>query len=276
MVGFVVTQNEFPAGSGVRYDLFPTAAFARAVNPRVPLLRADFVRLRGGAADVAALDSKLQPMHVLGTDDLDIDAATVQRGLRPQAVGWWVLAGLAALAGLAVIGQALARQSAAERADHRALSALGLRSREFVMVSMARAIIVGAVGAAGALLLATLLSPLTPVGAARLAAPGGLVFDPLVLLLGAGLTVVAVAVLAVWPAGTPARRRPATAPAAGRPGPCWSAPPPRQVRRPACCSGSAARWSGGSAGRPHRSARPCSARCWRWPRCVRPPCSAAA
>ena len=212
VVGFVVTQNEFPAGSGVRYDLFPTAAFARAVNPQVPVLRADFIRLRGGAAAVPALDSKLQPMHVLGVDDLDIDAATVQRGLRPQAVGWWVLAGLAALAGLAVIGQALARQSAAEGADHGALTALGLRSREFVLVSMTRAIIVGALGAAGALLLATALSPLTPVGAARLAAPGGLVFDPLVFLLGAGLTVAAVAVLALWPAIRQARGRPATVP----------------------------------------------------------------
>jgi FtsX-like permease family len=212
VVGFVVTQNEFQAGSGVRYDLFPTAAFARAVNPQVPVLRADFIRLRGGAADEPALNSQLQSMRVLGTDDLDIDAATVQRGIRPQAAGWWVLAGLAALAGLAVIGQAFARQSAAEDADHRALSALGLQSRQFVLVSMARATIVGTVGAAGALLLATLLSPLTPVGAARLAAPGRLAFDPRVFLLGAGLTVIAVAVLAVWPAVRPARRGPATAP----------------------------------------------------------------
>jgi FtsX-like permease family len=215
VVGFVVTQNEFQAGSGVRYDLFPTAAFARAVNPLVPVLRADFVRLRGGAAEEPALASRLQSMRVLGIDDLDIDAATVQRGIRPQAVGWWVLAGLAALAGLAVIGQALARQSAAEDSDHGALSALGLRSRQFVLVSMVRAVIVGAVGAAGALLLATLLSPLTPVGAARLAAPGRLAFDPLVLLPGAGLTVVGVAALAVWPAVRSARRQPAAAPQAG-------------------------------------------------------------
>lgn len=219
VVGFVVTQNEFPAGSGDRYDLFPTAAFARTVNPLVPVLRADFVRLRGGAAEEPALASRLQSMHVLGTDDLDIDTATVQRGIRPQAVGWWVLAGLAALAGLAVIGQALARQSAAEDADHGALSALGLRSPQFVLVSMIRAVIIGAVGAAGALLLATLLSPLTPVGVARLAAPGGLVFDPLVLLLGAGLTVVGVAALAIWPALRSARRRPMTAP--------WPAGPAR-------------------------------------------------
>jgi hypothetical protein len=215
VVGFVVTQNEFQAGSGVRYDLFPTAAFARAVNPQVPVLRADFIRLRGGAADEPALDSQLRSMRVLGTDDLDIDAATVQRGIRPQAAGWWVLAGLAALAGLAVIGQALARQSAAEDADHGALSALGLRSGQFVLVSMVRAVIVGAVGAAGALLLATLLSPLTPVGAARLAAPGRLAFDLLVLLPGAGLTVIAVAALAVWPTVRQARRRPAAAPQAG-------------------------------------------------------------
>ena len=205
VVGLVVAQDEFPSGSGVRYDLFPTAAFARTVNPLVPLLRADFLRLRRGAADEPVLDSRLRSMRVLGTDDMDIDAATVQRGIKPQAVGWWVLAGLAAVAGLAVIGQAIARQSATEQADHRALSAVGLRSRDLVLVAMARSVLIGAAGAAGALLLATLLSPLTPVGEARLAVPGGLAFDPLIFLAGALLTVAAVATLAAWPAVRQAR-----------------------------------------------------------------------
>ena len=45
VVGFVVAENEFPAGNGARYDLFPTKAFAAAVNHRagrccvVPSLR---------------------------------------------------------------------------------------------------------------------------------------------------------------------------------------------------------------------------------------------
>ena len=109
VVGFVVTEDEFPTGEGSRYDLFPTAAFARAVNPRVPLLPVYFVRLRHGAADLNAFDTKARSLQVLGTDGLDSDAAAVQGSIRPQAVGWWVLAGLAALAGLAVLGQAMAR-----------------------------------------------------------------------------------------------------------------------------------------------------------------------
>ncbi len=207
VVGIVATENEFPAGSGVRYDLFPSAAFAAAVNQRVGLLPVYFLRLRHGVGDLPAVDSWLRSQRVIGTDAADTDAAAVQRDIRPQAVGWWVLAGLAALAGLAVIGQAIARQSATEGADHRALSAVGLGFRELVLVAMARAVIIGAAGAAGAVAVATLLSPLTPVGEARLAAAGAgeLTFDPLILPLGALVTVAAVAALAVTPAVRSAR-----------------------------------------------------------------------
>ena len=49
--------------------------------------------------------------------------------IHPQAVGWWVLAALAALVGLAVVGQALARQSAVESEDHPTLVAVGMSGR---------------------------------------------------------------------------------------------------------------------------------------------------
>jgi len=207
VVGIVATENEFPAGNGVRYDLFPTAAFAAAVNHQVALLPVYFLRLRHGTADLPAVDSWLRSHQVLGTDPLVTDAAAVQRDIKPQAVGWWVLAGLASLAGLAVIGQAIARQSATEQADHRALSAVGLGPRQLVLAGLARAVIIGVAGAAGAVVVATLLSPLTPVGEARLAtaAPGRLAFDPLILPLGALATVAAVMALAVMPAVRSAR-----------------------------------------------------------------------
>ena len=73
-----------------------------------------------------------------------------------------MLAALAALAAIAVVGQALARQAAAEDTDHPALAALGLNPRQFAAVSMLRTLAVAAVGAAGAIVLATLLSPLAP------------------------------------------------------------------------------------------------------------------
>jgi len=218
VVGLVVAENEFPAGNGPRYDLFPTKAFAAAVNHHGVVVPFYYVQLRHGAADLPAFESQLRPLDSLGPDDLDIDAAAVQRAIRPQAVGWWVLAGLAALAGLAVVGQAAARQFVTEQDDRQALSAVGLRGRQFVALGLARATVIGAVGAAGAVVLAAALSPLTPVGEARLAASsaGAVVIDPLVTVVGVLATVAMVVALSAWPAvrharlrGGPPPRRPA-------------------------------------------------------------------
>lgn len=207
VVGLVVAENEVPAGNGTRYDLYLTKAYAAAVNHRAVMLSVYYVRLQHGAADLPAFDSKLRPLHSLGADDLDFDAAAVQRAIETQAVGWWVLAGLAALAGLAVIGQAAARQFVTEQNDHQALSALGLRGRQFLALGLARAGIIGTVGAAGAVAFATLLSPLTPVGEARLAtsSSGAVVIDPLVTVIGALATVAIVVALSAWPAVRHAR-----------------------------------------------------------------------
>ena len=70
-----------------------------------------------------------------------------------------------------MIGQAVARQAATERADHPALSAVGLRPRQLVAVALARAALIGTAGAVGAVLAAVAASPLTPVGEARVAVP---------------------------------------------------------------------------------------------------------
>ena len=209
VVGLVVTENEFPAGNGPRYDLFATKAFAAAVNHHDVVAPFYYVQLRHGEADLPAFESQLRPLDSLGPDDLDIDAAAVQRAIRPQAVGWWVLAGLAALAGLAVIGQAAARQFVTEADDRLALSAVGLRVGQFVALGLARAAIIGIVGAAGAVALAAALSPLTPVGEARLAASsaGAVVIDPLVTVVGVLATVAMVVALSAWPAVRDARLR---------------------------------------------------------------------
>ncbi|HEX4254472.1 MAG TPA: FtsX-like permease family protein [Streptosporangiaceae bacterium] len=215
VTGLVVTENEFPAGNGPRYDLFPTQAWAAAVNPHTQVLTFYYVKLRHGPADQAAFDSQLRPLQTLGADDLDTDAAAVQRSITPQAAGWWGLAGLIALAGLTVLGQAAARQFSTDADDHAALSAMGLRARQFVLFGLARAFVIGLAGAAGAVALAAALSPLTPVGEARLAAahPGAVSLDPLVTLIGAPGLVAALLLLSLWPAVRHARlRRPESLP----------------------------------------------------------------
>jgi ABC-type lipoprotein release transport system permease subunit len=218
VTGLVVTENEFPAGEGARYDLFPTRAYAAAYDPHTDVETFFDVKLRHGAADQAAFDSQLRPLGSLGAQDLDVGADAVQRAITPQAVGWWLLAGLIALAGLVVLGQAAARQFSTDVEDHDALSALGLRGRQFVLLGLARALVIGAAGAAGAVALAAALSPLTPVGEARLAAadPGTVSVDALVTLIGVPAVVAAVLLLSVWPAVRHARpARPEPLPPAG-------------------------------------------------------------
>jgi hypothetical protein len=165
VTGLVITENEFPAGTGARYDLFPTRAYATAHDAHTQVLTFYDVKLRHGAADQAAFDSQLRPLGSLGADDLDNDADAVQRAIKPQAVGWWVLAGLIALAGLVVLGQAAARQFSTDVDDHDALSALGLRGRQFVLLGLAQAFIIGV--AAAALAAANLLAVLPALHAAR-------------------------------------------------------------------------------------------------------------
>ncbi|MGN6793472.1 MAG: hypothetical protein ACTHJW_13900, partial [Streptosporangiaceae bacterium] len=208
VVGLVVTQNEFPSGIGSRYDLFTTRSFAAAVNPHAAVLRTYYVRLKHGAADQPAFDTRLRPLGSLGSDDLDLDAAAIQRGIRPQAVGWLGLACLAALAGIAVVGQAAARQFTTDADDRQVFAALGLRIRQLIVLGLVRAAIIGAAGAAGAVILAAALSPLTPVGEARLAADsaGAVVLDPLITAVGAVAVVLAVVALSAWPAVRNAKR----------------------------------------------------------------------
>jgi putative ABC transport system permease protein len=202
VVGIVVTEGEFPSGASPHYDLFATTAYAAAFNHRVALLWTYYVRLAHGDADLAGFDGSLRPLNTYGTYDMDEAADAIQASIRPQVVGWYVLAGLAALAALAVIGQAMARQTVAEGADQPALSALGVRPREFVLLALLRALLTGAAGAAGAVLIAVLASPLTPVGEARLAvpSPGRMSLDLVVVLPGALAVLAAVTAVSVWPA----------------------------------------------------------------------------
>jgi hypothetical protein len=111
------------------------------------------------------------------------------------------------------MAQALSRQLAIEADPYATLSVLGISRRQLLLLGMASTLVVAAAGATGGMALAFLLSPLTPVGEARLADPSpGFAFDALVLLPGALVAVVVVMALGLWPAVATARtRRPAPA-----------------------------------------------------------------
>jgi hypothetical protein len=210
VVGIEATEYEFPSGSAPSYDLYATPAFLRTVVPRTGVVYYQYlVRLRHGAAGfprLAADSDALSAAGVAGYENVDEQVASVEGSIHPQAIGWWALAALAALVGLAVIGQALARQSASEREDYPTMAALGVDRQQLVSLGMARNVVVALVGAAGAVALATALSPLAPLGEARLAeTSSGVAFDALVLPLGALGTVAVVLALGSWPALRAAR-----------------------------------------------------------------------
>jgi hypothetical protein len=201
VVGIGAAEMEFPSGTTPEYDLFTTPAFARAINKRVPHASVYLVRLRHGTSSLPRFAAAAGALHLDYVSNQATAAAAVTASIHPQAVGWWALALLSALVGLAVIGQALGRQSVVESEAYPSLLALGLPRRHLVVLGTARNLVLALVGAAGAVLVAFALSPLTPVGEARLAEPStGLAFDPLVLLLGALATVVVVLLVGVWPA----------------------------------------------------------------------------
>jgi hypothetical protein len=207
VVGFVAAESEFSYGQGATYTLYPGPGFAVATKG-TPALTSYYVRLRHGQADFARFEARISHLQGTGVQDLDRPAATIMSSIHPQAVGWLVLAALAGLAAVAVIGPALARQASAESADHPVLAALGLGPRQFAARVMLRTLVVAVAGAAGGIAVATLLSPLAPLGEARLAEPApGLAFDAGVLIPGALATVAVVLLLGVVPALRAARAR---------------------------------------------------------------------
>jgi hypothetical protein len=205
VVGIEATEYDFPSGDAPSYQLLTTPAFARAVLPRSAVEYQYFVRLRHGTEDVPRFDEAVssfgQSRGFVADSSEDGQALAVEKSIHPQAVGWWFLAALAALVGLAVVGQALGRQSIIESEDHPTLAALGVSRRQLVALGSARNLLVGLVGAVGAVGIAAALSPIAPLGEARIAQTAtGVTFDALVLPLGTLATVAIVLALGVWPA----------------------------------------------------------------------------
>jgi hypothetical protein len=209
VVGFEATEFEFPSGQTPTYLLYASKAFAHDVLPRTPVGAVYFLELHHGAAALPRLDAALSALASKGVGGYESQlgiAQSIARAIHPQAIGWWLLAALAALVGLAVVGQGLARQSTVEREDYPTLAALGVDRRQLITLGWVRNLVVGVAGAAFALVVAVALSPVAPLGEARVAeSSSGILFDTPVLLLGALGIVAAVLALGIWPAARAAR-----------------------------------------------------------------------
>ncbi len=209
VVGIEASEIDLPAGGAPAYSLYTSPAFTHTVLPKTASGIVYLVRLRHGAAGqsrFAAEMNRLSGAAIGGVQSEDQNIAAIETSIHPQAIGWWILAALAALVGLAVVGQALARQSLAESEEYPTLTAVGADRRQLAALGMTRNLVVAVVGALGAVLVATALSPVAPVGEARqVETSTGFAFDGPVLILGALATVVAVVALGIGPAVRAAR-----------------------------------------------------------------------
>jgi ABC-type antimicrobial peptide transport system permease subunit len=129
-----------------------------------------------------------------------------QRAIALETAALLGFAALAALAGVLLVGQTLARQVLLEAAEDPTLRALGMTRGQLVAVALIRAAVVAGGGAAIAVATAVALSPLTPIGVgARAELDPGIAVDQPVLAVGGVAIILLVAVGAAWPAWSAAR-----------------------------------------------------------------------
>jgi ABC-type lipoprotein release transport system permease subunit len=204
-----------PTGQDVAWlgseELILTPAFLSAHGARVANLSGGFeVRLRNGLRDLDAFAAAVRRLpggrdaNVYANSDAERTVRKLERAIRIEVSAQLVFAALAALTGLFVVGQSIARQVQLDAADHPALRALGMTSGQLVAAVLLRGALVGVGGALLATAMAVLLSPLTPIGLARRAEvdPGVAVDAPVLVLGVAGLLlfVLARTALAGWAA----------------------------------------------------------------------------
>jgi hypothetical protein len=130
--------------------------------------------------------------------DESVQDATVERTIRPQAVALAIFALVLAVTVLLVTGQAAARLLLASSVDNPVLAAMGVTRWQLLAAALFQIAIAAAVGAALACAVAIAASPMTPIGAARLAElRPGVAVDWVVLAPGfAGIVALLIAMVA--------------------------------------------------------------------------------
>ncbi len=212
IVGIMASPGQFPAvgASSVFSSVYVTPAFVDSNHIRPsPGDASLLIRLRRGAA---GRDAFLRQKAAAGLGSVDVpfvqqvQTAGIQRSIRLESQALWALCVLTGLAAVAIVGQSLARQTYLDSADLPALRALGFSRAQLFSLGMVRAAIIGMAAGCVVVPVAVLLSPLTPVGLARIAEPDpGFAFDALPLVLGAALAAVLTMLASAVPAWTAVR-----------------------------------------------------------------------
>src|SRR5215213_3903213 len=175
IVGVVTDPVSFPPIPGqLQPFLRLTPAFTERYGSDLTQSHVLFVDL-ADASDLASFRSDTARLSggttvFFGLTQAD-HAANVNRTLHLGAVVLWLLAGLIALAALLVSLQALSRQAFFDSTDHAVLRALGMTRRERFATGLVRTTVIAVSATAIAVAVAIALSPLWPIGLARVAEP---------------------------------------------------------------------------------------------------------
>lgn len=227
VVGIVAAPGDFESVGMVSFFPVPvTPALHDRYREILPPLNPETwmlaVHLRRGAGAAPAFKQSVER-------DLNIDVPViepvvrsgVQKTMRLYGAALWVLGALVAIAAATILGQTLARQQHLDAAEYPALRAMGATARQLLGLGMMRAGMIGGGAAALSVLVAFTLSPLTPIGTARVAEPDpGFALDAAAIGIGAAATLALVILLSVVPslrAARLARLPEGSARAAGRP-----------------------------------------------------------
>ncbi len=158
------------------------------------------VRTRNGLPDLPQM--KTDALRIFGSSpffqvtDPATEAGGAQDALDVVTIALWILAGVAAVAGVVATGIVLTREISSPTFDHDTLRALGMTRVQRGAIGAPQAVVVALGGAVVAAVGAAAASGLFPVGIARIAEPHpGLSIDWPVMILG--LVAVAMVVLAV-------------------------------------------------------------------------------
>lgn len=204
VVGVYAMPGQFETLTG---NSFPVVMIPAALARRFPQLTVPTdasIRLRRGAADVPAFAAAMR--RVAPELGAPLTPAThvagVQKSNASFATTLWLIGAAVAVTALGICGQMLGRENWVLAGDHPVLRALGMSRRQLVALSLARVGAIAAAAGAIAVGVAVLISPLTPIGAAKYAEPHpGIAADVTVLALGATTTVflfLGVTSLSVW------------------------------------------------------------------------------
>jgi ABC-type lipoprotein release transport system permease subunit len=205
LVGIVRTPDELiNSQNETMAQLFGTPAFARrfASHSMFGIIE---VQLRHHAADIPAFEASLRrafPGQAFDGQPFQQQASLYKAAVRPYSDALQLFGVIAALAAFLVVGEALWRAVRTDAGDNSTLRALGATHSQRGAVAFGRAVVATIAGAALAVLIGWLLSPLFPLGIARPVEPDpGLRFDLPVALIGFFGVVVplmVVAAVAAW------------------------------------------------------------------------------